>query len=199
MRELVYYVAVSLDGRIAGPGGEFDFYPAGDEEQAAAYTASMNESYPDTVPTAMRAAHGLADTPNLHFDTVLMGLGAYRPALNVGITSPYAHLRQYVVSSTLGASPDPDVTVIKDNPLDLVRKLKEEEGKDIWLCGGGRLAGALLPEIDRLIIKSYPVVAGAGIPLFDGEFNPTLFNVTERLSFANDVTVTWFTRREPAQ
>lgn len=195
MRELIYYAAVSLDGRIAGPGGEFDFYPAGDEQQAAAYSAWMNERYPETVPTAMRAANGLADAPNLHFDTVLMGLGTYRPALDAGITSPYAHLRQFVVSSTLGASPDPDVTVIKDNPLDLVRRLKQEEGKDIWLCGGGRLAGALAPEIDRLIIKSYPVVAGAGVPVFDGVFNPMLFSVTERQSFANDVTVTWFTRR----
>ncbi|MGC2997332.1 dihydrofolate reductase family protein [Streptomyces sp. G35A] len=195
MRELVYYVAVSLDGRIAGPGGESDFYPAGDDEQAAAYSAWMNERYPDTVPTPMRAAHGLADAPNPNFDTVLMGLGTYRPALDAGITSPYAHLRQYVVSSTLGADPDPDVTVIRDNPLDLVRELKKEAGKDIWLCGGGRLAGALLPEIDRLIIKSYPVVAGAGVPAFDGRFDPTLFSVTEHQSFANDVTVTWLTRR----
>lgn len=195
MRELVYYVAVSLDGRIAGPGGEFDFYPAGDDEQAAAYSAWINERYPDTVPTAMRAAHGLADVPNRHFDTVLMGLGAYRPALDAGLTSPYAHLRQYVVSSTLGANPHPDVTVVKDNPLDLVRKLKEEEGEDIWLCGGGRLAGALLPEIDRLIIKSYPVVAGAGVPAFDGGFDPTVFRVTERQSFPSGVTVTWLTRR----
>jgi dihydrofolate reductase len=195
MRELVYYVAVSLDGRIAGPDGEFDFYPAGDEEQAAAYSAWMNERYPETVPTALRAAHGLADTPNLHFDTVLMGLGTYRAVLDAGITSPYTHLRQYVVSSTLGAGPDPAVTVVKDSPLDLVRKLKAEEGKDIWLCGGGRLAGSLLPEIDRLIIKSYPVVAGAGVPAFDGAFDPTLFTVTERRSFANDVTATWFTRR----
>ncbi len=39
MCKLVYYVAITLDGRIAGPGGTFDFYPTGDEEQAAAYTA----------------------------------------------------------------------------------------------------------------------------------------------------------------
>lgn len=196
MRELVYYVAVSLDGRIAGPGGEFDFYPSGDEQQSAEYGAWMNERFPDTVPTAFRAAAGLADTPNVHFDTVLMGLGSYRPALDAGITSPYAHLRQYVVSSTLGESPDPEVTVIKGNPLGLVRDLKQEESdKDIWLCGGGRLAGALLPEIDRLVIKSYPVVAGAGVPVFDGEFTPTLFKATERRTFPHDVTVTWLTRR----
>ncbi|WP_030659705.1 dihydrofolate reductase family protein [Streptomyces rimosus] len=195
MRKLVYYVAVTLDGRIAGPGGEFDFYPVGDAEQAAAYSAWVNARHPETVPTAMRAAHGLADAPNVRFDTVVMGLGTYRPALDAGLTSPYAHLRQYVVSSTLPQDVDPAVTVVRADPLALVRGLKREEGRDIWLCGGGRLAGELLPEIDELIIKSYPVVAGAGVPVFDGGFTPTDFAVAERTSFANDVTITRFTRR----
>lgn len=196
MRELVYYVAVSLDGRIAGPAGEYDFYPQGDEAQAAAYSGWTNERYPETVPTALRDAFGLTGVPNRRFDTVLMGLGAYRPALDAGLTSPYAHLRQYVVSSTLGASPDPAVTVVDGDPLALVRELKGKEGeKDIWLCGGGKLAGALLPEIDRLIVKSYPVVAGAGIPAFDGKFDPTVFAVTERKSFGNGVTISSFARR----
>ncbi|SFX88369.1 dihydrofolate reductase family protein [Streptomyces atratus] len=195
MRKLVYYVAVTIDGYIAGPGGEFDFYPQGDEQQAAAYAEWVNARYPETVPTAMRAAHGLSGTPNQRFDTVLMGLGSYRPALQAGLTSPYAHLRQYVVSSTLAPDTDPSVTVVGEDPLALVRDLKQEEGQDIWLCGGGLLAGALLPEIDELIIKSYPVVAGTGIPVFDGEFDPTLFKVADRASFTNDVTITRFARR----
>lgn len=195
MRKLVYYVAVSLDGYIAGPGGEFDFYPQGDEKQAAAYTEWAVAHYPETIPTFLRAAHGLADAPNPRFDTVLMGLGSYRPGLEAGFTSPYAHLRQYVVSSTLAPDTDPAVTVVSKDPLGLVRDLKQEEGQDIWLCGGGLLAGALLPEIDELIIKSYPVVAGSGISAFNGEFNPTLFKVTDRTSFDNDVTITHFVRR----
>ncbi|KJY42394.1 deaminase [Streptomyces sp. NRRL B-1568] len=195
MRKLVYYVAVTIDGYIAGPGGEFDFFPQGDEEQAAAYAEWTNARYPETVPTFMRAAHGLTDAPNQRFDTVLMGLGSYRPGLQAGFTSPYAHLRQYVVSSTLAPDIDPAVTVVGEDPLALVRDLKREEGQDIWLCGGGLLAGALLPEIDELIIKSYPVVAGSGIPVFNGEFSPTLFKVADRTSFANDVTITRFARR----
>jgi dihydrofolate reductase len=197
LRKLVYYVAVSLDGRIAGPGGEYDFFPAGDERQAAAYSAWATTLYPETVPTAHRAAVGLGDAPNRHFDTVVMGLGAYRPGLDAGITSPYAHLRQYVVSSTLAPDIDPAVTVVPGDPLGLVRALKREEGTgpDIWLCGGGRLAGALLPEIDELVIKNYPVVAGAGIPAFDGAFDPTVFDVAERTAFPNGVTLTRLTRR----
>ncbi|MBO3675267.1 dihydrofolate reductase family protein [Streptomyces sp. NEAU-YJ-81] len=197
MRKLVYYVAVTLDGRIAGPGGEYDFFPGGDEQQSAAYSAWTNTLFPETVPTAHRAMVGLTDAPNRHFDTVIMGLGTYRPALDAGIGSPYAHLRQYVVSSTLKPDIDPAVTVVPGDPLALVRELKREEGAglDVWLCGGGKLAGALLPEVDELVIKNYPVVAGAGVPAFDGAFDPTVFDVAERTAFPNGVTLTHLTRR----
>ncbi len=197
MRKLVYYVAVTLDGHIAGPGGEYDFFPLGDEQQAAAYSSWTNTLYPETVPTAMRAAVGLTDAANRRFDTVVMGRGTYRPALDAGITSPYAHLRQYVVSSSLKPDTDPAVTVVPHDPLTLVRELKQEETAelDIWLCGGGKLAGTLLPEIDELLIKSYPVVVGAGIPAFDGAFDPTVFDAAERTAFPNGVTLTRFVRR----
>ncbi len=194
MRKLVYYVAVTLDGRIAGPGGEYDFYPMGTAEQAAAYSAAMNQRFPETIPTAARAALGLTDTPHRQFDTVVMGRGAYQPALDEGIGSPYAHLRQYVISRSLGRAPSPDVTVVPGDPLRLVRDLKSEEGLDIWLCGGGRLAGTLLPEIDHMVIKSYPVVAGSGIPAFDAAFSPTAFAPEDRLVFDNGVTVTTYGR-----
>ncbi len=65
----------------------------------------------------------------------------------------------------------------------------------IWLCGGGRLAGARLPEIDELLIKTYPVVAGTGIPVVDGAFDPTVFEAAERTAFPNGVTLTRLTRR----
>lgn len=188
MRKLVYYVGVSIDGYIAGPDGQFDFYPLADD-----MAAWINERYPETVPTHIREQAGLADAPNKRFDTVVMGLGTYRPALDVNISSPYAHLRQYVVSTTLGDVSDSKVEVVSSDPLALVRRLKaEESGLDIWLAGGGKLAGSLLPEIDELIIKSYPVLAGAGIPALDGGFSPTCVTPTQRESFSNGAQVTWY-------
>ncbi|WP_030144836.1 dihydrofolate reductase family protein [Spirillospora albida] len=189
MRKLVYYVGVSIDGYIAGPGGEFDFYPVADD-----MAAWINERYPETVPTHVRPQAGLEDAPNRRFDTLVMGLGTYRPALDLGVAGPYAHVRQYVVSTTLDAIADPSVELVRD-PLPVVRELKAEDGgKDIWLAGGGVLAGALLPEIDELIIKSYPVVAGAGRSAFSGGFRPTGFTPTDRQVFSNGAQVTWYTR-----
>lgn len=190
MRKLVYYVAVSLDGYIAGPNGEFDFYPL--SEDMAAW---INTRYPEAVPTHLRQYAGIpVDEPNREWDTVIMGRGSYDPAYLHGITSPYAHMKQYVVSTTLGEIDDPAVTVVDSDPVELVRRLKKEEGKRIYLCGGGNLAGQLMDEIDELVIKSYPVIAGAGVSAFTGNFNPTRFKPTQRQDFSSGAQVTWFSR-----
>ncbi|QIS01230.1 dihydrofolate reductase [Nocardia brasiliensis] len=190
MRKLVYFVGMSLDGYIAGPDGDIGFYPL-----PADFTAWIGQDYPETLPTHARPHFGVAvDAPNQRFDTLVMGRGTYAPALSVGITSPYGHMKQYVVSSTLGRIDDPAVELVESDPLALVRRLKAEAGGDIWLCGGGNLAAQLLGELDELVIKSYPVVAGAGVRAFDGAFQPTLFTPTARREFGNGNQVTWLTR-----
>ncbi|MFJ5885040.1 dihydrofolate reductase family protein [Kitasatospora cineracea] len=188
MRKLVYYVAVSVDGFIAGPSGEFDFYPG-----APDMAQHQLDEYPETIPVQARPQLGLTDTPNKRFDTVLMGLGAYRPGLDAGIPSPYPHLEQYVVSSTLPGVDDPAVHLVRADPLGLVRELKQQPGSgDLWLCGGGRLAAELLPEIDELVFKRYPVVAGGGIPAFAGPLRPRPFAPVETLAFSHGGTVTTY-------
>lgn len=193
MRKLVYYIGVSIDGRIAGPGGEVEFYPVGEGADAAAYMAWVNERYPETVPTRYRTQAGLEDVPAERFDTVLMGLNTYRVVLDQGDGSPYGHLRQYVASRSLDRLEVSAVGLARD-PIALVQELKREAGMDIWLCGGGRLAGVLLPEIDELIVKRYPVVAGAGPTLADGDFRPTEFTTMDCRSFSNGVSITWYER-----
>ena len=106
------------------------------------------------------------------------GPGTAELGVRVGVPSPYPQLRQYVVSRTLAEPPDPAVEVIRGDPVAAVRELKRGEGKDIWLCGGGKLAGALRPEIDELAVKLHPVAVGSGVPSFDGAFQPFRFQLT---------------------
>ncbi|PRY12480.1 dihydrofolate reductase family protein [Kineococcus rhizosphaerae] len=186
MRRLVYYVGTTLDGYVAGPGGEFDFFGQGEGADLAEYQAWTASHYPETVPTAFRGLLGI-DAPNQRFDTVVMGLATYRVGLPA-TPSPYSHLAQHVVSRTLPEAPHPEVRLSRD-PVALVRALKAEPGLDVWLCGGGTLAGALTGEIDELVLKTYPVLAGAGIPVVAGGFSPTAFRVLEREQFANGVVV----------
>ncbi|MFG3339981.1 dihydrofolate reductase family protein [Glycomyces sp. NPDC048151] len=183
-RELTYYVATSIDGYIAGPAGQFDAFPIPPDVSAA-----MNEARPETVPTAYRAPAGLADAPNRLYDTVLMGRGTYLPGLAEGHPSPYAHLRQYVFSSTLDPAIAEDVVFTAADPVAVVRDLKRQQGKGIWLCGGGRLAGALIGEIDEIVVKRYPLVFGGGIPMFAGTYVPTGFTLTDDRAFDSGAAV----------
>lgn len=169
MRKLVYFVATSIDGFIAAPDGSWDFF--GPQDDAVGF---MTERFPETLPTHVRAALGV-DAPNAVFDTVLMGRGTYEPALRAGITSPYQHLRQIIFSRTLTAPSNQEVRIVAEEPLPFVEKLKQEPGRDIWLAGGGNLAGQLLPAIDELVIKLNPVLAGGGIPLAAAGFHPHRF------------------------
>lgn len=186
MRSLTYFVGTSLDGFIAGPDGSYDFYPVGED-----LLRWMASEYPETLPTHLHAAFGVRGEGR-HFDTVVMGRGTYAPALKAGITSPYAHLRQVVVSRSLERSPDPAVELVASDPLERVRALKREPGKGLYLAGGGVLAGALLPELDTLVLKVYPVVAGSGIPVFQAGFSPTQFTrVSSRLFDSGAVVLTY--------
>jgi dihydrofolate reductase len=175
MRPLTYYIGTSLDGHAAGPGDEIDFYPVSQD-----HLDHMVAIYPEVLPTHVRAAIGVdPGLPNRRWDTVVMGRRTYEPALAVGITNPYPHLRQYVVSSALDAAPEPAVTVVTD-PVETVRRLKAEDGDlGVWLAGGGTLAGALADEIDELVVKVYPVVAGSGRPWFTGAFSPRDFRLVD--------------------
>jgi dihydrofolate reductase len=171
MRRLVYYVGTTIDGFIAAPDGSVDLFPVTPD-----VLDFITTDYPDTLPTHVREQLGV-DVPNPNFDVGVQGRATFQPALDIGVTSPYTHLRQYVVSTTY-ESPDPAVEVIPADVVERIRELKAEDGKDIYLMGGSRLAGSLLGEIDALVLKVYPVVAGAGIPLFSTGFDPTGFRLT---------------------
>lgn len=163
MRRLVYYVACTLDGFIARPDGSFDCFLF-----EGPHFPDLIERFPETFPFHLRGVLGIEKPPR-RFDTVLMGRRTYEVGLREGITNPYAPLRQFVISRTISASPDPAVTLYGGDPVALVRRLKTDgERGDIWLCGGGALAGALVAEIDELILKINPFVIGRGIPLFEG-------------------------------
>lgn len=189
MRKLTYYVGASTDGYIAGPGGEIDFFPLSDE-----LLAWIVGHYPESIPTHIRRHLGIDDSANQAFDTLVMGRGTFEPALTIPTTSPYSHMRQYVVSGTLEVD-DPSVAIEPGDPIDLVRRLKSENSElDVWLCGGGALAGSLLPEIDEIVLKQYPVIAGSGIPLFAGGFTPTRFAPTQQHEFPDGARVVWMSR-----
>lgn len=148
MRNIIYYVATSLDGFIAGPNGEIGNFIA---------EGSGVDQY-------------LRDLQ--YFDTVIMGKHTYEFGYQFGLKPgqpAYPHMEHYIFSETLKfENPDQKLHVVKPQ-LEIIRQLKaEKKGTDIYLCGGGQFAGWLLENelIDYLKIKLNPLILGAGIRLF---------------------------------
>lgn len=140
MRRLIYEVATSLDGFIAGPNGEYDWIPMD----------------PDIDFAAMAA----------RFDAVVMGRRSYDVARQIegGIMSGLA---TYVYSRTLPEGSRDGVTIVRDG-LAHVRDLKQRPGKAIWLWGGGDLFRnfAEAGVVDGVELGVLPILLGGGIPLF---------------------------------
>ncbi|KQQ03652.1 MULTISPECIES: dihydrofolate reductase family protein [unclassified Rathayibacter] len=182
MRELTYFVATSLDGLIAAPDGDWSAFPAEGDHFAA-----ILADYSDTLPVHAQQALGVA-ADGSRFDTVIMGWRTYTPALDAGIDSPYPHLRQIV--ATRGGREVPEAVETTADPVATIRELRAADGGGLWLAGGGALAGALIDEIDTLILKVNPVVLGDGVPLFGGAaYAARRFDRAESRQFESGVSI----------
>lgn len=188
MRELVYYVSVSLDGYIAGPQDQFDtFLVEGD------HAAILLEEFADAIPTDFAAQLGIRQTGE-RFGAVVMGANTHAIGLP-HMPSPYRHLEQ-VVFTHRALPPAENLTATDEDPVEVVRAMKRREGADIWLCGGGMLAAQLRDEIDRLVLKRQPLLLGGGIPLFaPGDYAPRQWDLVRCLGFESGVSLTELTPR----
>ncbi|HEY9424123.1 MAG TPA: dihydrofolate reductase family protein [Microterricola sp.] len=188
MRELIYYAAVSLDGRIASPTGAFDAFPVEGD-----HIDLINADWADTVPNAIYEAMGLT-APRGRFSTVLMGWNTFAAGLAF-TDDPYPHLEQIVFSRSRGsADVGRGVRVTAEDPREVVARLRQQDGGDIWLCGGGVLASELRDDIDRLVLKVNPLVFGDGLPLFAGEYSPAAYVLERSRSFSSGVVMNEYRR-----
>jgi dihydrofolate reductase len=180
MRKLIYYVACTVDGFIAREDGSFDCFPMSGE-----HFADLFDAFPETFPARFHEALGISFSGNKQFDAVLMGRKTYEVGLKISLTNPYPSLKQYVFSRSMKASPDENVELVAGDAVGLVKELKQETGKDIWLCGGGELAATVVSEIDEMIVKLNPVVIGAGIPVFSRAVSTMNLELCDRKIYNN--------------
>ncbi len=143
MRRVRYRVAMSLDGFIAGPKGEYDWIVMDPEVD---FGAIMNQ-----------------------FDTLLVGRQTFQ-VMEAADKTTMPGMRTYVFSRTLQQNDYPKVTIIDEKAEETVSRLKKSPGKDIWLFGGGSLFRSLadLGLVDTVELVLSPVLLRAGIPLAPG-------------------------------
>ncbi|EWG51661.1 riboflavin biosynthesis protein RibD domain-containing protein [Fusarium verticillioides 7600] len=144
MSRLRYNVAASLDGFIASPDGSTPWII---EDPTIDFPALYSE-----------------------FEYFIMGRKTYETMQSFGADNPLSERPKesvIVVSRTMTPDHFPDITVIRENVLDYIRHLKTNEGKDIWLMGGGHLAARCLEAhlVDTVEVAIMPTLLGTGIPL----------------------------------
>ncbi|SMR81677.1 Dihydrofolate reductase [Aliiroseovarius halocynthiae] len=175
MREIIYDVAVSLDGFIAAPGGDAS-------------------AFPQTGPHADAYFERLGS-----YGTVIMGRSTYEFGYAFGLepgARAYPHMDHHIFSTSLKVPEDADVAVIRDDWLAQLTALKKTGGAPIYLCGGGMFAGWVAQNglVDRLILKRAPIVLGQGIRLFEGLTDPTSWAAGAVTPYDNGVTLLEYAR-----
>lgn len=97
-------------------------------------------------------------------------------------------VRKYVVSTTLDKAEWNNSIIIKDNIVEEITKLKQQDGKDIAVHGSARLVQTLMKHnlVDVYRILVYPVVLGKGIRLFQDGSMATL-KLVESRAFSSGV------------
>lgn len=141
MRKIILGLAVSLDGFIEGPKGEYDW-------------CFTDQDY------------GLADFFK-QVDTVFMGRKSYELTQNMKGGSGLPPMKEYVFSNTLHSVRDGS-TLVSGDIKKRILEIRQEPGKDIWLFGGAALISALMNEklVDEVWLSVHPILLGAGKPLF---------------------------------
>jgi dihydrofolate reductase len=156
-RRLTLFIAASLDGYIAGPGGDLAWL---------FHDADYGHS-----------------TFYARVDTVLMGRRTYETALSFP-KWPYAG-RKAIVFSRRGelAVASPDTVATGRAPCDVIAELRARDGGTLWLVGGGEVARACFDAelVDDLIVSIHPLLLGGGTPLVSpGTRRTTLALIGER-------------------
>jgi dihydrofolate reductase len=135
-----YHVAISLDGYIAGPRGEFDWIT---QDPAIDFDALFAQ-----------------------FDTFLLGRRTFELMRQPGTPPLPPGSKAFVFSRTL---PDtvPGATVVREVSSAAVRAIKQRASKDIWLFGGGELFRSFLKValVDTVEVAVIPILLGQGLQL----------------------------------
>lgn len=144
-RKVILYIAMSLDGYIAKPGDDLSFLSIVEQE-------GEDYGYGNFISTV---------------DTVIMGRKTFDWVLSQVRDFPHKDKQTFVITRAPGPS-NGNTSFYNGNPNELVMKLKQQDGKNIFIDGGAEVVNELLRDelIDEFYISVIPVLLGEGTRLF---------------------------------
>lgn len=165
MRKVSLFIAMSLDGFIADSNGNVDWLKGhGDDNNDI-------DTYSEFVKD---------------IDTIIMGWNTYHQI--VTDLSPnkwvYEDLTTFVITHKEHISSE-KIRFVSTNPVNLIEKLKIENGKGIWICGGANIVQQLVNKdlIDCYYITVIPTLLGSGIRLFENVENQIELKLTDTQAY----------------
>ncbi|WP_034770855.1 dihydrofolate reductase family protein [Exiguobacterium marinum] len=169
MPNVVLYIAMSLDGKIARSNDQLDWLFAVDGDGDNGYAEFFKT-----------------------IGAVIMGRKTYEEVLQLSEEYPYKDMPNYIMTR----NPDREaehVTFTDESIEELIHRLKREVDQDIWLIGGGEVIKAAMEHdlIDRYEIAIAPIVLGEGIPLFPEGTEETKLQLTNQRASGQFVMVTY--------
>ena len=184
MRKLIYSMGVSLDGFIAGPGGEFD-WARPDEELHRFHNEQTREL------GAQLCGRRLYEEM-MYWETADEKPSATEHELE--FARIWKQLPKIVFSKTL-ASVEGNARLAGDGVAEEVARLREQPGKDLAVGGAG-LAGTCmkLDLIDEYRLFVSPVVLGGGTPYFSPVDDRINLELVETRTFGSRVVYVRYRR-----
>jgi dihydrofolate reductase len=182
MRKLTAGFAISLDGFMEGPNGEYDWI-VNDPEHFKELAKSWEKT-----------------------DAFFYGRKTYEMSMAMQKKSgkgkkqnnPFAHMKHYVFSNTLDSVSEEFILVSGDIKTQ-VTKIKNEPGLDIMVFGGAQLASSLinLDLVDELGVGICPILLGSGKPFFMGLEKRVDLTLTDSKVYASGlVALTYSVKRK---
>lgn len=166
MRNLILQLAVSLDGFIEGPAGEFDW-------------CFTDQDY------------GMSDFSK-RIDAIFLGRKSYELVQGMGGATPpgFPPFKEYVFSKTLSQL-EGDRILVNGDLVKNVSEIKNMPGKDIWLYGGASLTSAMINHglVDEMILAVHPILLGAGKPLFENIEGRKKLELTHTESYSSGLVM----------
>lgn len=160
MRKLILGLAITLDGYIEGPKGEYDWCFTDQDYGLNDFFKRIDASFIGRKSYEIMQQH--------HGEAV--------PGMPV--------LKEYVFSETL-SSVKGGAELISGDSMAKARKIKNQPGKDIWLFGGASLSESMMKAglVDELWLSIHPILLGSGKQLFNGQENRIKLKLLESKTY----------------